>query len=110
MARRNSGCLLYLAVGAYERLPDRGNQEHDRHRISCRLDACPAKRMSLMLVTLRASQRCPRLHHPGAETAVHARGSWNTDMAARSNRDAPGDTFNSEGEVAHGPVRIIEVQ
>ena len=67
----------------------------------------PAKRMEPMLVTLTSeSEVFPLYQHPGTEFLYMLEGEMDYGYAGASYQLTPGDSFQFDGEVAHGPLRL----
>jgi transcriptional regulator with XRE-family HTH domain len=70
----------------------------------------PAKRMEPMLVTLTSeSEVFPLYQHPGTEFIFLLEGEMEYGYAGASYLMNPGDSLQFDGEVAHGPVRLIRL-
>jgi quercetin dioxygenase-like cupin family protein len=70
----------------------------------------PAKRIEPMLVTLNSeSEVFPLYQHPGTEFLFMLEGEMEYGYAGASYQMSPGDSLQFDGEVAHGPLRLLRL-
>lgn len=98
---------LYTKAGAGPELSRPGTRAGHRYQLLGSMRG-PAKRMEPMLVTLTSEHEVfPLYQHPGTELLYMLEGEMDYGYAGASYSMAPGDSLQFDGEVAHGPLRLI---
>src|SRR5207302_867559 len=100
---------LYTKAGAGPELSRPGTRAGHRYQLLGSMRG-PAKRMEPMLVTLTSEHEVfPLYQHPGTELLFMLDGEMEYGYGGASYPMAPGDSLQFDGEVAHGPVRLISL-
>jgi transcriptional regulator with XRE-family HTH domain/mannose-6-phosphate isomerase-like protein (cupin superfamily) len=100
---------LYTRAGGGPELGRPGTKSGHRYQLLGSMRG-PAKRMEPMLVTLSSeSEIFPLYQHPGTEFLYMLEGEMEYGYAGASYELRPGDSLQFDGEVAHGPVRLISL-
>jgi transcriptional regulator with XRE-family HTH domain len=100
---------LYTKAGGGPELGRPGTKSGHRYQLLGSMRG-PAKRMEPMLVTLSSeSEVFPLYQHPGTEFLFMLDGEMEYGYAGASYRMSPGDSLQFDGEVAHGPLRLVRL-
>ena len=98
---------LYTKAGGGPELGRPGTKSGHRYQLLGSMRG-PAKRMEPMLVTLNSeSEVFPLYQHPGTEFLFMLEGEMEYGYAGDSYQMSPGDSLQFDGEVAHGPLRLL---
>jgi transcriptional regulator with XRE-family HTH domain len=100
---------LYTRAGGGPELGRPGTKSGHRYQLLGSMRG-PAKRMEPMLVTLSSeSEVFPLYQHPGTEFLYMLEGEMEYGYAGASYQMSPGDSLQFDGEVAHGPLRLVRL-
>jgi len=100
---------LYTKAGGGPELGRPGTKSGHRYQLLGSMRG-PAKRMEPMLVTLSSeSEVFPLYQHPGTEFLHMLEGEMEYGYAGASYQMSPGDSLQFDGEVAHGPLRLVRL-
>ncbi len=100
---------LYTKAGGGPELGRPGTKSGHRYQMLGSMRG-PAKRMEPMLVTLSSeSEIFPLYQHPGTEFLYMLEGEMEYGYAGAAYRLSPGDSLQFDGEVAHGPLRLLRL-
>lgn len=100
---------LFTKAGGGPELGRPGTKSGHRYQLLGSMRG-PAKRMEPMLVTLSSeSEVFPLYEHPGTEFLYMLEGEMEYGYAGASYQMSPGDSLQFDGEVAHGPVRLVRL-
>jgi transcriptional regulator with XRE-family HTH domain len=100
---------LFTKAGAGPELGRPGTRSGHRYQLLGSMRG-PAKRMEPMLVTLSSeSEVFPLYQHPGTEFLYMLEGEMEYGYAGASYQMSPGDSLQFDGEVAHGPLRLVRL-
>jgi transcriptional regulator with XRE-family HTH domain len=100
---------LYTKAGSGPELGRPGTKSGHRYQLLGSMRG-PAKRMEPMLVTLSSeSEVFPLYQHPGTEFLFMLEGEMEYGYAGASYEMSPGDSLQFDGEVAHGPLRLLRL-
>lgn len=98
---------LFTRAGSGPELGRPGTRSGHRYQLLGSMRG-PAKRMEPMLVTLSSeSEVFPLYQHPGTELLYMLDGTMDYGYGGAVYEMHPGDTLQLDGDVPHGPVRII---
>ena len=100
---------LYTRAGGGPELGRPGTKSGHRYQLLGSMRG-PAKRMEPMLVTLSSeSEVFPLYQHPGTEFLYMLEGEMEYGYAGAAYQMSPGDSLQFDGEVAHGPLRLVRL-
>jgi mannose-6-phosphate isomerase-like protein (cupin superfamily) len=100
---------LYTKAGGGPELGRPGTRNGHRYPLLGSMRG-PAKRTEPMLVTLNSeSEVFPLYQHPGTEFLFMLEGEMEYGYAGASYQMSPGDSLQFDGEVAHGPLRLLRL-
>ena len=100
---------LYTKAGGGPELGRPGTKSGHRYQLLGSMRG-PAKRMEPMLVTLSSeSEVFPLYQHPGTEFLHMLEGEMEYGYAGASYQMSPGDSLQFDGEVGHGPIRLVRL-
>ncbi len=100
---------LYTKAGGGPELGRPGTKSGHRYQLLGSMRG-PAKRMEPMLVMLSSeSEVFPLYQHPGTEFLYMLDGEMEYGYAGASYTMNPGDSLQFDGEVAHGPLRLVRL-
>jgi transcriptional regulator with XRE-family HTH domain/quercetin dioxygenase-like cupin family protein len=100
---------LYTKAGGGPELGRPGTKSGHRYQLLGSMRG-PAKRMEPMLVTLSSEAEVfPLYQHPGTEFLYMLEGEMEYGYAGASYQMKPGDSLQFDGEVAHGPLRLVRL-
>jgi transcriptional regulator with XRE-family HTH domain len=100
---------LFTKAGGGPELGRPGTRSGHRYQLLGSMRG-PAKRMEPMLVTLSSeSEVFPLYQHPGTEFLFMLEGEMEYGYAGASYHMSPGDSLQFDGEVAHGPLRLVRL-
>lgn len=99
---------LYTRAGTGPELGRPGRSGH-RYQLLGSMRG-PAKRMEPMLVTLASEAEVfPLYQHPGTELLYMLAGEMDYGYGGAVYEMRPGDALQLDGEVPHGPVRLVDL-
>ena len=98
---------LFTRAGAGPELGRPGTRSGHRYQLLGSMRG-PAKRMEPMLVTLSSKAEVfPLYQHPGTELLYMLEGEMDYGYGGAVYEMRPGDALQLDGEVPHGPVRLL---